>query len=57
MKRTQKARDPDLFESEELSINLPLDQAKTLVEMLRALLIEIALTSKREEVGDDENYV
>ena len=52
MKRVQQERHPDLFESDEPPIALPLDQTKNLVEMVRALLIEIAVTSKVEEVDD-----
>ena len=56
MRRAQQERHPDLFESDEPPIALPLDQAKSLVEMVRALLIEITVTSKVEEVGDDEDH-
>ena len=48
MKRAQQRRHPDLFESDEPPIALPLDQTKSLVEMVRALVIEIAATSKVE---------
>jgi hypothetical protein len=56
MKRAQQERQPDLFESNEPPIRLPLDQVKSLVEMVRALLIEISVTSKGEEAGDDEDH-
>jgi hypothetical protein len=56
MRRAQQERQPDLFESDGPAIALPLDQNKSLVEMVRALLIEIAVTSKVEEVGDDEDH-
>jgi hypothetical protein len=56
MKRAQQERQPDLFESDEPPIALPLDQIKSLVQMVRALLIEIAVTSKIGEVGDDEDH-
>jgi hypothetical protein len=56
MKRAQQERQPGLFESNEPPIRLPLDQVKSLVEMVRALLIEISVTSKGEEAGDDEDH-
>ena len=56
MKRAQQERHPDLFESDETPIAFHLDQTKSLVEMVRALLIEIAATSKVEEAGDDEDH-
>jgi hypothetical protein len=56
MKRAQQERHPDLFESDEPPIALPLDQTKSLVEMVRTLLIEIALASKVEEAGDDKDH-
>jgi hypothetical protein len=57
MKRAQQERQPDLFESNEPAISLPRDQVKNLTEMVRALLIEISLTSKVEEAGDDEDHI
>ena len=45
-----------LFESDKPPIALPLDQTKSLVKMVRGLLIEIAATSKVEEAGDDEDH-
>jgi hypothetical protein len=57
MKWAQQERQPDLFESKEPAISLPRDQVKTLMEMVRALLIEISLTSKVEEAGDDEDHI
>lgn len=56
MKRAQQERHPDLFESDKPPIALPFDQTKSLVEMVRRLLIEIAATSKVEEAGDDEDH-
>jgi hypothetical protein len=56
MKRAQQERQPDLFESNEPAIRLPFDQVKSLVEMVQALLIEISVTSKVEEAGDDEDH-
>jgi hypothetical protein len=57
MKRAQQERQRDLFESNEPPIRLPLDQVKSLVEMVRALLIEISVTSKVKEPGDDEDHI
>jgi hypothetical protein len=56
MKRAQQERHPDLFESDGPPIVLPLAQTKSLVEMVRVLLIEIAATPKVEEAGDDEDH-
>lgn len=56
MRRAQQEQQPDLFESDEPPIALPLDQTKSLVEMVRVLLIEITVTSKIAEVGDDEDH-
>jgi hypothetical protein len=56
MKRAQQERHPDLFESDGPPIVLPLAQTKSLVEMVRVLLIEIAETPKVEEAGDDEDH-
>jgi hypothetical protein len=56
MRRAQQERQPDLFESDKPPIALPLDQTKSLVEMVRGLLMEIAATLKVEEAGDDEDH-
>lgn len=52
----QQGRQPDLFESDEPPIALPLDRTESLVQMVRELLIEIAVTSRVEEVGDVEDH-
>ena len=60
MKRAPAKRHPDLFEDDGPPIVVESDQKRGLVRLIRAMLMEIAITTSASAVeregGDDEDH-